>query len=97
MKVRITYALPQRQISITIDLPDGSTISDAIKRSGILERFPAIDMEKQKVGIFGKFVKLDAAVEDGDRIEIYRPLTVDPKTVPKRAKRDREAAEPAEG
>lgn len=97
MKVRITYALPQRQLSITIDLPDGSTVSDAIKRSGILERFHAIDMEKQKVGIFGKFVKLDAAVEDGDRIEIYRPLTVDPKTVPKRAKRDGEAAESAEG
>ena len=97
MKVRVTYALPQRQLSIPIDLPESSTVSDAIKRSGILERFPAIDLEKQKVGVFGKFVKLDAAVADGDRIEIYRPLTVDPQTVPKRAKREGEAADSLEG
>jgi putative ubiquitin-RnfH superfamily antitoxin RatB of RatAB toxin-antitoxin module len=68
-------------------------VNDAIQSSGILKRFPAIDLEKQKTGIFGKFVKLDAVLQDGDRVEIYRPLTVDPKTVPKRAKRVGEVAD----
>jgi putative ubiquitin-RnfH superfamily antitoxin RatB of RatAB toxin-antitoxin module len=93
MKVHVIYALPKRQFLSNVKLPDGGTVNDAIQSSGILKRFPAIDLEKQKTGIFGKFVKLDAVLQDGDRVEIYRPLTVDPKTVPKRAKRVGEVAD----
>jgi len=86
MKIGIAYALPQRQVWFDINLPDGATIQDAIERSGILKQFPEIDLEKQKVGIYGKVSKLDAVLNDGDRVEIYRPITCDSKTVPRKAK-----------
>jgi uncharacterized protein len=85
MKVGIVYATPSRQSWLTVDVPDGSTVKDAIVRSGILDQFPEIDLDRQKVGVFGKAVALDAAVEPGTRIEIYRPITADPKTVRRRA------------
>jgi len=86
MKIGIAYALPQRQAWFDIEMQDGATIKDAIERSGILKQFPEIDLEKNKVGIYGKVSKLDAALNDGDRVEIYRPITCDPKTVPRKAK-----------
>ena len=86
MKIGIAYALPQRQSWLEVDIPDGATVKDAIERSGILKQFPEIDLEQQKVGIFGKVSKLDAVLNDGDRVEIYRPITCDPKTVPRKAK-----------
>jgi putative ubiquitin-RnfH superfamily antitoxin RatB of RatAB toxin-antitoxin module len=67
-----------------MDVPDDSSVEQAIQRSGILKRFPEIDLTTQKVGIFGKLVKLDAPVKEGDRIEIYRPIIADPKTVRRR-------------
>jgi putative ubiquitin-RnfH superfamily antitoxin RatB of RatAB toxin-antitoxin module len=93
MKVEVFYASPTRHACLTVDLPDGATVKDAIERSGILKRFPEIDLETQKVGVFSKLTKLDASVEDGDRVEIYRALTVDPKTVKRRPKADGEGQE----
>ena len=93
MKIGIAYALPQRQAWFYIELPDGATVQDAINRSGILKQFPEIDLEKNKVGIYGKVSKLDAALNDGDRVEIYRPITCDPKTVPRKAKSSDAASE----
>ncbi|MGE5028090.1 MAG: RnfH family protein, partial [Betaproteobacteria bacterium] len=78
------------QVWLTVEVPDGATIGDAIERSGILRQFPEIDLEQQKVGIFGKLAKLDAALADGDRVEIYRPITCDPKTVRRKAKAEGE-------
>ena len=86
MKIGIAYALPQRQIWIDIELPEGATVKDAIERSGVLKQFPEINLETQKVGIFGKATKLDVVLNDRDRVEIYRPITCDPKTVPRKAK-----------
>ena len=86
MKIGIAYALPHRQVWFDVNLQDGATVKDAIERSGILKQFPDINLEQQKVGIFGKLTKLDAVLADGDRIEIYRPITCDPKTVPRKAK-----------
>ena len=86
MKIGIAYALPQRQAWFDIEIPDGTSIQDAINRSGILKQFPEINLEQQKVGVFGKVSKLDAVLNDGDRVEIYRPITCDPKTVPRKAK-----------
>ena len=86
MKIGIVYAAPTRQAWLSVELPDGATVQDAIERSGILQQFPEIDLEQQKVGIFSKIAKLDAALADGDRVEIYRPITCDPKTVKRKAK-----------
>ncbi len=86
MKIGIAYALPQRQVWFDVEMPDGTTVQDAINRSGILKQFPEIDLAKNKVGIFSKLSKLDAVLNDGDRVEIYRPITCDPKTVPRKAK-----------
>jgi hypothetical protein len=86
MKIGIAYALPQRQAWYDVEVPDGATIKDAIERSGILAQFPEIDLEQQKVGVYGKVSKLDATLNDGDRVEIYRPIICDPKTVPRKAK-----------
>ncbi len=88
MKVVVVYATPQRQTALTTELPDGATVGQAIERSGILQRCPDIDLGQQKVGIYGKVAALDAIVEDGARVEIYRPITADPKTVRRRPKPD---------
>ncbi len=86
MKVGVVYAVPTRQSWLTIDVAEGTTVKQAIEKSGILHQFPEIDLETQKVGVFGKATALDAVVEEGARIEIYRPITADPKTVKRRAK-----------
>lgn len=84
MQVGVAYSEPTQQIWMNIEVPDGTTVREAIERSGILKMFPQIDLGAQKVGVFGKVVKPDAAVRAGDRIEIYRPITCDPQTVPRR-------------
>lgn len=93
MKVKVFYAAgTNRHANLTADLPDGATVKDAIERSGILKQFPEIDLGTQKVGVFSKLVKLDAAVADGDRVEIYRPIICDPKTVKRRPKAEGDGA-----
>lgn len=84
MNVGICYADSDRQLWLRLEVPDDSSVEQAIRQSGILERFPEIDLGSQKVGVFGKFVKLEAPVHDGDRVEIYRPIVADPKTVHRR-------------
>ena len=96
MKIGIAYALPSRQVWLDVDVPEGATIMDAIERSNILKKFPEIDLEQQKVGVFSKISKLDAVLVDGDRVEIYRPIICDPKTVRRRPKAEGEADD-AEG
>ena len=93
MKIGIAYALPKRQVWFDVEIPEGGTIQDAINKSGILKQFPDIDLEKQKVGIYSKLSKLDTVLADGDRVEIYRPITCDPKTVPRKAKAAGDASE----
>ena len=84
MNVGICYAKAARQLWINIEVPDGATVKDAIEQSGVLEKFPDIDLDEQKVGIFGKLTKFDATLSEGDRVEIYRPITADPETVERR-------------
>jgi putative ubiquitin-RnfH superfamily antitoxin RatB of RatAB toxin-antitoxin module len=84
MQVGVAYSELSQQIWLTIEVPDDAKVRDAIERSGILAQFPHIDLETQKVGVFGKLVKLDAALRPGDRVEIYRPIVCDPQTVPRR-------------
>ena len=78
MKVSVTYALPDRQSWLDVEVAENATVRDAIEASGILRVFPSLDLSTQKVGIFGKPVSLEARLEPGQRVEIYRPITADP-------------------
>lgn len=84
MQIGVAYSEPAQQSWVTIEVPEQTTVGEAIARSGLLEHYPHIDLERQKVGVFGKVVKLDAPLKPGDRIEIYRPIIADPQTVPRR-------------
>ncbi len=84
MQVSVCYSEPGQQAWLRIEVEDASTAATAIERSGILGMFPSIDLAQQKIGVFGKVVKPDAVLRAGDRVEIYRPITCDPTTVPRR-------------
>jgi hypothetical protein len=84
MNVGVCYAQADRQLWLRLEVPEGSTIAEAIELSGVLTQYPEIDLESQKVGIFGKLAKLDAPVKEGDRVEIYRKITADPAQVQRR-------------
>jgi len=84
LNIGIVYAKAVKQIWLKLDVPEGSTVLEAIEYSGILKQFPEIELDKQKVGIFGKLTKLDTVLEEGQRIEIYRPITADPEMVERR-------------
>ena len=77
--VEVAYALPEEQVIISIKVPSKFDVKQAIEKSGIQKKFPSIDLSKNKVGIFGKKTTLDHTLNDRDRIEIYRPLILDPK------------------
>ena len=77
--VEVAYAIPEEQVIITIKVPTIFNVQQAIEKSGIQKKFPSIDLSKNKVGIFGKKTTLDHPLNDRDRIEIYRPLILDPK------------------
>lgn len=79
--VEVAYALPNQQLIIPLNVIEGCTVEEAIQRSGILKKFPEIDLTKNQLGIFGKLTKQDAHLRHLDRVEIYRPLIADPKEV----------------
>jgi hypothetical protein len=79
LSIEVCYALPGEQTLIAVELPEGATLRQALEASGILQRNPQIDLGTQKVGVFGKLKPLDAVLANHDRVEIYRPLLVDPK------------------
>lgn len=81
INVEVVYALPQEQTLLSLQVPQGSTLGDAIRASGIMQKYPEIDLAKNKLGIFGKLSKEDAVLRDRDRVEINRPLIADPKEV----------------
>ena len=72
--VEVVYALAERQKVVSLDLPEGTSVQQAIERSGLLGEFPEIDLTKNKLGIWNKLAKPDALLRDQDRVEIYRPL-----------------------
>jgi putative ubiquitin-RnfH superfamily antitoxin RatB of RatAB toxin-antitoxin module len=79
--VEVAYALPKQQLIIPVNVADGTTAEAAVLASGIMEKFPEIDLAANKLGIFGKLVKSDTVLRHLDRVEIYRPLIADPKEV----------------
>lgn len=84
MNVGVAYADKFKQVWLKLEVPDGSTVREAIELSGILGQFPEIDLDRQKVGIFGKVTKLTARIEEDTRIEIYREITANPELVERR-------------
>jgi uncharacterized protein len=89
ISVEVVYALPEGADSARVTLASGATAGDAIRAAGVLERHPEIDLATLKIGIFGAIVSSARAVRDGDRVEIYRPLQLDPKEARRRRVRSR--------
>ena len=78
--VEVAFALPDVQRIVQLRVPEGTTLQEALERSGITEHFPEIDLATADVGVFGKVEKKrDRVLREWDRVEIYRPLQIDPK------------------
>ena len=82
--VQVCYALPDAAFLRALSLPEGSTVRQAIEHSGLLQRYPEIDLGVNMVGIYGKKKTLDTVLRPQDRVEIYRPLQADPKEARRR-------------
>ena len=78
LEVEVVYALPGEQFLVELSLPSGSTARDAVEQSGLLARFPQLDLEKLALGIFSRRIGHDQVLATGDRVEIYRPLLISP-------------------
>lgn len=77
--IEIVYANATQQTILQLQVADVCTIEQAILQAGILSQYPEIDLSQNKVGVFSKLVSLETILQAGDRIEIYRPLLIDPK------------------
>lgn len=90
--VEVVYAAPERQRLVSVSVPAGARVAEAIAVSGVLQEFPEIDLTSNRVGIFGQLTRLDEVLRDGDRVEIYRPLIADPKEARRKRAASRRAA-----
>jgi putative ubiquitin-RnfH superfamily antitoxin RatB of RatAB toxin-antitoxin module len=97
IQVEVVYARSEEQVLLVLEVEQGSTVGQVIERSGILDRIPEIGRPPVRVGIFGRAAELTAAVREGDRIEIYRPLIADPKQQRQARARRRGGPKPRRG
>lgn len=81
IQVEVAAGMPDKQVVISLVVPEGTTLIDAVKRSGLAEHLPELEIDPQRLGIFGRRRRSDSELRDGDRVEVYRPLTADPKEV----------------
>ena len=88
LAVEVVYALPDRHWSVRLTLPEGATVADALKLARMPERVPGLDMATLGIGIYGQRAGPETRLHDGDRIELLRPLLIDPK----QARRRRQAS-----
>lgn len=79
IEVEVAFALPDRQLLAAVELSEGATVAEAIEASRLAEQFPAANVESLPVGIWGRVTARDRVLADGDRVEIYRPLQIDPR------------------
>ncbi len=91
VSVEVAYALPDEQIILKVDVAAGTSLKGAIERSGIQQRFPQIDLQRDRIGIYSRIANLEDTVAPGDRIEIYRPLLADPKEARRKRAKDSKA------
>jgi putative ubiquitin-RnfH superfamily antitoxin RatB of RatAB toxin-antitoxin module len=87
MTVEVVCATPERHLLRRVSVPAGSTVMQAVQESGILQDMPEVAFDPSRLGVFASRVAADELVRDGDRIEIYRPLTLDPKDARRRRAR----------
>ena len=83
INVEVCYAKAEVQAVVALKLPAGATAKEAVSRSGLAHRFPELD-GSQPLGVYGKRVAGDYPLQEGDRVEILRPLTADPKEARRR-------------
>lgn len=81
IRIELAVALPDHQELIELEVPAGATIADVLERCDLSERVPELEVDPDRVGVFGRLRPMDHRLADGDRIEIYRPLKADPKEV----------------
>lgn len=81
IRVEVAAAMPDRQVVIELELPEGSTLLEAVERAGLDRALPEMTIDADRLGVFGKRRSPDTVLREGDRAEVYRPLTADPKTV----------------
>jgi len=79
MQVEVVFALAEKQVLLLVELPAGATVGDAIDRSGLARQFPDCDLRGLQAGVWGNPADSDPPVRDGDRVELYRPLAMDPR------------------
>ena len=79
LEIEIVYGLADRQVLKSMTVAEGTTVREAALKSGLGVEFPELDLQQAPLGIFGKAVKDETVLRDGDRIEVYRPLLIDPK------------------
>ncbi|WP_447838386.1 RnfH family protein [Aeromonas salmonicida] len=84
LNIEVVYALPERQTVLHIRVAPETSVLAAIEQSGIVTKHPEIDLSVNKFGIYSRPVKGSELLQDGDRIEIYRPLIADPKEMRKK-------------
>jgi putative ubiquitin-RnfH superfamily antitoxin RatB of RatAB toxin-antitoxin module len=88
IRVEVAHARPERQWLVSLELPAGATLAEAIAASGLCELVPGLEAGEGMVGIWNRVRPLDSRLNDGDRVEIYRPLRADPKEARRRRARD---------
>ena len=84
ISVEVVFALPQRQMLVDVTLEEGATLADAIEKSGLTAQFPGEQIESLPTGVWGRPVDRNHVLRDGDRVEIYRPLEIEPREARRR-------------
>jgi putative ubiquitin-RnfH superfamily antitoxin RatB of RatAB toxin-antitoxin module len=84
IRVEVVYALPERQWSIPLELPEGAIVRTALESAPVLAMLAEAGAELGPVGVWGRVVQPDHRLQDRDRVEIYRALAADPKTARRR-------------
>jgi putative ubiquitin-RnfH superfamily antitoxin RatB of RatAB toxin-antitoxin module len=79
MHIRVIYALPNDQFIEEVDAPDGTTAGEVVHMSGLLEKYPEVDLSVNRLGVFARLVKNDYILQEGDRVEVYRALPKKPR------------------
>lgn len=81
IKVEVAYATPEKQLIIEVEVAEGATMTEAVRLSGIDQEFPELDINAVPMGLFGRKVPKpeQQVLQAGDRVELYRPLLIDPK------------------
>jgi putative ubiquitin-RnfH superfamily antitoxin RatB of RatAB toxin-antitoxin module len=82
--VEVVFAMPEKQVMVELEATAGLTVGRAIELSAIARRFPGVDLDALEVGIWGRVVSREQPVGAGDRVEIYRPLVMDPREARRR-------------